>query len=211
MTDSSSGGEVATVADASGDASTNIQAPSFYAYEAYGQPTDDWRLFSAKYPTGIDSRQIEVLGETISRELGYEPGSDIRLLVGKLGGSLMIAPLRAPDTSDATLLVKDHEPGFKIIVPATSSSRRDQLTVAKALGNYFLHHRFFQLVAPSRARASKAAAEQEALAFALAFLMPTEDFKRTVAATKGRNDLVAAAFGVPVEAADRRKRSISSD
>ena len=124
----------------------------------------DWRLVSTIRPTGISSRQIGVLGEALSKGLGYEPGSDIKGLVGKIRGALMIAPVEADaDYLEGSLLVKKASPDFKIIVSASSGSRRDQISIAKALGHYFLHHRYFQFEKQARLSTSKVLAERGVL------------------------------------------------
>jgi Zn-dependent peptidase ImmA (M78 family) len=98
-----------------------------------------------------------------------------------------------------------------ILMPVHASSRQDQLSVAKALGHYFLHHRYSQFDPDgSGGRVAPARAEHEALLFGLAFLMPQAAFSRAVDTFEGKMDLVAASFGVPFEAAALRGRRLNT-
>jgi predicted transcriptional regulator len=197
---------MASVADTAAD-STFRRSSTFIAYEVFNQAQMGWELLSPKIPTGIPPQQIEALGEALSEELGYRVATDIRELIGKMGGTLMVVPLRGD--SDATvgqLLVRPGTTEFKIVVSAASSSRQDQLSVAKALGHYFLHYRFFQIQKEKTSlKSSRALVDHEALIFALAFLMPKSEFKRVRDVTNGQMDLIAASFGVPLEAANLRE------
>ncbi len=183
----------------------------FFAYEPFESPKKGWLLFDGRYPTGIDSKHIEVLGEALAKGLSYEAGTDIRALVGKMGGALVVAPIQAETSSlDGALLVRPGSNEFKIILSAASSSRRDQMSVAQALGHYFLHHRYFEVENQPRQRVSKSLVDREALTFALSFLMPSHEFDRALKIYGDDIEAVAASFGVPTEAVELRRELLQS-
>lgn len=206
------GAEMASAADASQDAPyRDSRAAQFHSYSAFqAHEAERWLQFVPNKASGLSTRQVETLAEGLASELNYQAGMDIRELVVRVGGRLLsTSSFGINGAPDGTLFIRSDSTEFLITVSARASSRQDQLSVAKALGHYFLHHRFFQIEPdPKPTRAAPARAEREALLFALAFLMPTEAFQRALTLASGKIELVAASFGVPFEAANHRYRRL---
>jgi predicted transcriptional regulator len=203
---------MASTADASVDAlSRDSQAVQFHSFSRFRSDPSDWVKFEPKKASGMAPTQVESLAEGLAKQLDYVPGSDIRELVGRIGGSLLSTALIAPvEDTHGALYVRPNSNQFMILLPVLGNSRQDQLSVAKALGHYFLHHRYLQIEADGKpCRAAPARAEHEALLFALAFLMPEAAFTRALETFEGKVELVAASFGVPLEAAELRGRRLN--
>jgi predicted transcriptional regulator len=202
---------MASTVDASSDAvSRDSRAAQFHSFHRFQSQQSDWVPFEPTKPSGMSTPQIETLAEGLASELNYVPGTDIRELVVRIGGKLLSTPvLGVSDGADGTLLLRPDSTNFVIVLPVRASSRQDQLAVAKLLGHYFLHYRFFQIETEGKAsRPTPARAQREALLFALAFLMPAEAFSRAYELAHGKMDVVAASFGVPFEAAELRHRRL---
>ncbi|WP_177175862.1 ImmA/IrrE family metallo-endopeptidase [Sphingopyxis sp. YR583] len=172
---------------------------------------EGWQPFVARHAAGLSLADIEALAEAIGKQVGYEPGSDLRSFVRRIGGNLSTSLIG--DLSDASptgLYVRSASTDFLIAIPAASSSRFDQFMVAKALAHYFLHFR--SAGHSSRRKVENgdiSAIEQEAVIFAVTFLMPSAAFEHAFARTGGDIAALAAHFRVPVAVAEVRVKRFS--
>lgn len=163
---------------------------------------------------GISKAATQELAEKISR-IGYLEHKDIKYFVETLGGEIKFGSSGNGDLDSGSIVARDFK-DFTIFLSPHTSLKRDRFTIAHELGHLFLHlsaikeensgnimraTRWVDQDDPSQQRA-----EWEANWFAAAFLMPREEFSKTV------NDLgvddAARTFDVSQKAAEVRANSL---
>jgi len=166
-------------------------------------------------PRNLDWRAIERMVTRIVRSYKFDRDHEsIVLFAERLGGRLIM--LRAgeePQLREKSLVVYGAE-NFHILIEPDSTQPNDNFHVAHELGHYFLHaedertKRVMPLIA---GRGGDSETEREANRFALALLMPVDEFRAVAKATKNNVNLLAIRFGVPRKVAEARLNQISSD
>lgn len=166
-------------------------------------------------PSNLTKGQVFALAESIARQLGYEPGGDLRTLVESVGGSVRVEDTLTSDPEQSGSLYVDGPDKFSIIVPAHTSPRRDKFTIAHEFGHFIVHY-LWQRKFGGRPDLQKLIAyrrgservEWEANWFAAAFLMPAQQFRDAYDEFAGNLASVAARFGVSESAAEVRARQL---
>ena len=150
--------------------------------------------FSPPVPTNWSEAQIGGVAEDIAKELGFEPGSDIKAFVeNKLGGTVEVDDWRDPAP---TGMIQVRGPGdFTIWLSPYTVPARDAFTIAHELGHYFLHSKIGKHQIEVK-REGNNREEWEANCFAASFLLPKEAFRKAWEENAGNTALVAAQFGV---------------
>jgi predicted transcriptional regulator len=172
-------------------------------------------------PTNATKERVHAFAEEVVDKFAFAPGDPIEPLVTRLGGQI-----EYKDALDFRANIPESiriEPSrrFKIFLPGMGSGPRYRFTVAHELGHFFLH---FPIVSERYPSAGMVAtrwvdeagdsaqlkrAEWEANWFAAAFLMPSDAFHSMVEWYRGNIAHVAARFGVSVQAAEIRAKTLS--
>lgn len=170
-------------------------------------------------PTKLTKARVYTFAERVAGRLDFEPGDSIKSLVAQLGGKLEYrlrseVAGRLPES-----IVVEALDDFTIYVPSTTSSVRDQFTIAHELGHLFLHYPLVAKCFPGQgmkatrhvddADTDLQRAEWEANWFAAGFLMPQELFKDKLELYNRNLTRVASFFGVSERAAEIRAQTVS--
>ncbi len=156
-------------------------------------------------PSNVRKPQIEEYSANLAKLASFRPGDDPASLVVRLGGRIHYQSIDEWVGEDGSIFVHC-ESDFDVILPHYTSPLRDRFTVAHELGHYFLHSG--QGETPIIAyRKGTGRLEWEANWFAAGLLMPSAQFKERAAATSSL-EVLAAFFGVSVDAARVRKESL---
>ena len=156
---------------------------------------------------GGTKNAIDEYASRVARSLDFGPGNNIETLIERFGGSV-----RYDDPSDiamsnngGTIWVHGKN-DFEIVLPNTTSPRRDRFTLAHEFGHYLLHSKQGQqpLVAN---RTGSDRAEWEANWFAAGFLMPKSELEKAIKSTNSPI-LLADLFQVSTKAMQIRLSSI---
>lgn len=172
--------------------------------------------YVAATPSNLTKRQVFALGESVAKQLKYQPGDDLRSLMESVGGSVRVEDTLTVDPGRSGSLYVDSPEKFSIIVPAHTSPRRDQFTIAHEFGHFILHYILPRQSGKSPVidrmiayRRGSERVEWEANWFAAAFLMPADKFRAEYAEHDGDISLVANTFGVSEDAAEIRAKQLS--
>lgn len=165
---------------------------------------------------------IDLVAKQFAKALGFSCGDDIEPIVGQLGGKIEYEDFSLDEAAVAGWIEVDGVRNFKIRLNNEANSARDRFTIAHEIGHYVLHYLFalekrgqFKLSANLTAQSEEGVSnpENEANYFALAFLMPSEEFGDYYNSVKnspnGSLELTASKFGVPTWAAEFRAKSMS--
>ncbi|MCK1393384.1 ImmA/IrrE family metallo-endopeptidase [Bradyrhizobium sp. 1] len=170
-------------------------------------------------PTNATKDRVHGFAEEVAEKLAFAPGDPIEPLVGRLGGQIEYKNALDFKSSIPESIKIDPSRRFKIFLPSMGSSPRYRFTIAHELGHLFLH---FPMVSERDPNAGMIAtrwvddndteplkrAEWEANWFAAAFLMPSAPFRSMLAAFGGNIASVATRFGVSVQAAEIRAKTL---
>lgn len=171
-------------------------------------------------PANATKESVHTFAEEVAEKLSFAPGDPIEPLVNRLGGQIEYKNALDFRSHIPESIRIEPSRRFKIFLPSTSSAARYRFTVAHELGHYFLH---FPIVAEADPDAGMMAtrwvdendsaqlkrAEWEANWFAAAFLMPSIAFRSMLQSFGGNIHPVAARFGVSVQAAEIRAKTLS--
>jgi len=172
-------------------------------------------------PLGFNLRSIEKFAEAISDKLRYSEIRNIRQVVEDIGGRIEIKNFYPKDLSNVGELRINGDSGsdLKIYLPLHTTHRHDTFTIAHELGHYFLHFLVpnsttsdqKKFIAESVGGIDKAGMGQEEIEanwFALAFLMPAQEFSKSFKKLDGDFAALAKLFDVPVKAVKLRNKMI---
>lgn len=165
---------------------------------------------------------IDSVAKHFAKALGFSFGDDIEPIVDQLGGKIEYEDFCLDEAAVAGWIEVDGVRNFRIRLNNEANSARDRFTIAHEIGHYVLHYLFaiekrgeFKLSANLTAQSDEGTSnpENEANYFALAFLMPSDEFGDFYNSVKSfANDpleLAASKFGVPTWAAKYRAQSMS--
>ena len=171
------------------------------------------------YYAAVESRlpksQVYALGESIAKQMDFEPGGDVYELTKRLGGRVDIEDTLLSDSEHTGSLYVNAPNDFQIIVPSHTSLERDRFTVAHELGHYVLHYLWQKRkdpAFPDRVMAFRRGSERiewEANWFAAALLMPETEFRHSYATNKGDLTKIASEFRVSTKAAEVRVKGLN--
>lgn len=171
--------------------------------------------YVAAEPSMLTKGQVFALGESIAGQLGYNPGDDLRALVERVGGSVVVEDTLNSDPHRSGSLFVEGPDRFAIIVPAHTSLKRDQFTIAHEFGHFIVHYmwrRHAGQAVPEKMVAYRRGSERvewEANWFAAAFLMPETRFRQEFISLAGNLSEVARIFNVSEQAAEIRAKQLS--
>lgn len=170
-------------------------------------------------PTNAAKDRIHAFAESIALQLKFAPGDALEPVVASLGGKISYHTPTVTGAHPPESIVVSSNKKFVIFIPSTTSPQRDRFTIAHELGHLFLHFPLVQQKYPGSAMVAtrwvrpgdpdQQRAEWEANWFAAAFLMPLKPFKAALRAWSNDMTSVASDFGVSVQAAEVRARSIA--
>lgn len=164
-------------------------------------------------PTRAAKRQVSEFAEQVARELKYQPGLPIEVLVSEVAGSITYRNA-VGDKPESIVVEPDGD--FEIFLPTMTSMSRDRFTIAHELGHLYLHFplvrqaypgdgmRAYRWVDDSDADLQRC--EWEANWFAAAFTMPETLFRQLIGAIG--LELTASELGVSEKAARVRSKSL---
>ena len=169
--------------------------------------------FSLPVPIKLGKKIISKFAEDMTQSLGFEIGSDLEVIVAKLGGKIQYQDIWELDSSESGSIVIESKNKFEITLAAHTSKARDRFTIAHELGHYFLHYRLPERAGKSvgslrAARYGFDLAEMEANWFAASFLMPEQKYREIFSQLGGSQFEIAEHFGVSVSASRVRARSL---
>jgi len=159
-----------------------------------------------KTPTesGLNKMAVDSLAASVARQVGYEPGDDLALIVEKLGGTIRIQDVwEIADASSGSIRI-DSEDEFEIVLASHTGPTRDRFTIAHEIGHFVLHYLYPKSkgmnVEPIEAkRYGSGRVEWEANWFAAGFLMPKAPFIAAFEEHLGDINTIAEQFKVSVE------------
>jgi len=151
--------------------------------------------------------KIEALGDECAHQWGYRDGSSVDAVCKKAGVDIEYSHRPNEIMLDVPL---DTQP--IIWLPRRGRKRDDRVIIATALGHWALHVDETRSGNPGCGiqalyEPSSNEALEQAKAFALAFLMPTDEFIATW--QQGRSQAVTAQFDVPTKVAYLRADSLA--
>ena len=161
-------------------------------------------------PSWLSKPQVHALGESIAKQLGYEPGGDLNKIVELAGGEVKIQGTLLDDPEQSGSLYVDGLDDFNVIVPSHTSLVRDRFTLAHELGHYYLHYVWPKQSGkniPDKVYALRKGSnriEWEANWFGAAFLMPKTVFRAAYRAADGSVWKLADRFHVSTKAVEVR-------
>lgn len=155
-------------------------------------------------PIGWSRSDVQQFGSKAAKSLGYTPGSDIEVIVKKLGGDITVSDWESARNT-GSITVKGPK-NFTISLSPLSGERRSRFTIAHELGHYMLHSQLGKIPISVR-RDGSGRVEWEANWFAAGFLMPEEEFKARQSEGYGDAEL-AEYFGVSVAAVQVRQSTL---
>src|ERR1700733_11745588 len=132
--------------------------------------------YSRPKPTGLSKEAVSKLGESVARQLAFEPGGDIFDIVQKkLKSTIKYLEFWELDSTAGSIVI-DGVNRFTIYLPKHTSRERDRFTIGHELGHYVLHflwpnHQGEKIAKLSATRYGTTRPEWEANWFAAAFLM----------------------------------------
>lgn len=171
--------------------------------------------YVAAEPSMLTKGQVFALAESIAKQLDYKPGDDVRALVERVGGTVLVEDTLATDPNQSGSLYVEGPNKFSIIVPAHTSPKRDRFTIAHEFGHFIVHYLWRKQSgnAPSldkmiAFRRDSQRVEWEANWFAAAFLMPSDRFREEFSRCGGDISRIALLFGVSDSAAEVRANQL---
>lgn len=143
-------------------------------------------------PTRASKGRIYAFAEEVARAVGFRAGEALEPIVTRLGGSISYQKLFAEAAGTPPSIMVERQDLFTILLPTTTSPRRNKFTVAHELGHLFLHFPVVQRLHPGAHMVAtrwvdardevQRRAEWEANWFAASFLMPVDLFRARAAA-----------------------------
>lgn len=155
-------------------------------------------------PIGWSRAEVQQFGSNAAKSLGYTPGSDMEVIVKKLGGDVTVSDWESARNT-GSITVKGPKK-FTISLSPLSGERRSRFTIAHEIGHYMLHSQLGKIPISVR-RDGSGRVEWEANWFAAGFLMPEEEFKARQSEGYGEAEL-AEYFGVSVAAVQVRQSTL---
>jgi predicted transcriptional regulator len=163
--------------------------------------------------SGLSKAAVSKLGESVAKQLKFEPGGDIRDVVSRLGGRIEYQDFWELDQSTSGSIEIDGEGKFVIYLAKHTSQERDRFTIAHELGHYVVHFLWprkqgehIEKLAASRYGSGRE--EWEANWFAASFLMPVAPFAEAVERKEQDIGAVAEQFKVSYSAAEIRAKAL---
>jgi len=132
--------------------------------------------------TGWTKRSIDDLAARAAAELGYQPGADLKPIIERLGGRIVVGTV--PETGSTGYVEVDGEGKFVIALSPLPGEYRNRFTIAHELGHYILHSKIGEKPLFATRQAGSRV-EWEANWFAAAFLMPAEEFVKVWTESEG--------------------------
>jgi predicted transcriptional regulator len=165
--------------------------------------------------SGLSKLAISRLGESVAKQLGFDPGGDIFDVVARLGGRVHYQDFWELDQTTTGSVVVKGETNFDIYLPKHTSAERDRFTIAHELGHYVVHFLWprkqgSQISNLAAARYGSDRTEWEANWFAAAFLMPVNLFSEAAKQAGFNIGAVAERFKVSYAAAEVRARALGA-
>jgi len=183
--------------------------------------TTEQKDYQAPIACGWGRDAIDSIAKQFSKALGFSSDGPIEPIVEKLGGKIDYEDFPIQNAVVAGWIEIDGVRDFRIRLNNDANGARDRFTIAHELGHYVLHYLFalesrgqFKLSANLSPQTEIAIAnpENEANYFALAFLMPSEEFRSCYESMKKVSsepfELVGLKYGVPTWAVELRAKSI---
>ncbi|WP_417271631.1 ImmA/IrrE family metallo-endopeptidase [Celeribacter sp.] len=172
---------------------------------------------SLPIPTRVTKQKIQDFAEGVRDQCNLGSGFDIVDLVKANNGSVSYIGAFSKDQTDSIIVNPDNS--FEIRLSSSSSSLRDNFTLAHELGHYLLHWpKVRDAGSENGMRATRAVnyedsdlvrCEWEANWFAAAFLMPKDEFTDVVKSSG--LDAASSIFGVSKMAAQTRASDLGID
>jgi len=152
---------------------------------------------------------IDEYAERVGREYSIynaDGTADLDKLIKKLGGNI-----GTMDSSRTSLLING-KGTFTIYLPASISSRKKRFSVARSLGQYFLHYRYPGLKGTMRFIINgNTMVNTQGNVFGSSLLMPAKEFAERYVEYGGDNWVLSGLFGVSPLAIDTRLKRLPLD
>jgi len=142
--------------------------------------------FDSPIPAELPQAMAEKLARSAADKLGYKAGGDIFETAENLGGRIRLGSINDSEKQSGTLVAKTLS-DWTIYLSPIETAARDRFAIAHDLGHLILHlplcrrrnpHSVMRAARYCRGGdAASKLAEWEANWFAMAFLMPAEEFK----------------------------------
>lgn len=161
----------------------------------------------------ISASSIATIAASVAKQVGFEPGGDLREVVQRLGGKISHVDLWGGNSSDSGS-IEIHGSSFEIRLAIATGPLRDRFTIAHEIGHYILHYLYRKQILNESIndlvaqRFGTNQAEKEANWFAAAFLMPADEFKREFASCGGDHSELSRKFQVSRQASEVRAKSL---